>query len=156
MGVGALTAAVVDHADALRPRPAVVAVEPERAACGLRSAEAGSLVAVPGPHVSIMAGLNCGMPSEVAWPSVSAGVDLFVAVGDAAAEEAMRDLDSIAIQAGETGAAGLAGLRALVGAARDDASLFPGRSALVICTEGPTDPVAYERIVGHPPLDSTQ
>jgi len=151
MGVGALTAAVVDHLDGLRPRPTVVAVEPERAACGMRSAEAGRLVAVPGPHESIMAGLNCGTPSEVAWPSVSAGVDVFVAVRDAAAEQAMRDLDSLGIEAGETGAAGLAGLRALVDTGNRDASLVAGRSALVICTEGPTDPVAYERIVGHPP-----
>jgi diaminopropionate ammonia-lyase len=156
MGVGALTAAVVDHIDGLRTRPTVVAVEPERAACGLRSAEAGQLVAVPGPHESIMAGLNCGTPSEVAWPSVSAGVDVFVAVQDAAAEQAMRDLDSLGIEAGETGAAGLAGLRALVDAGGADPSLGTARSALVICTEGPTDPVAYERIVGHSPAFSTQ
>ncbi len=156
MGVGALTAAVVDHVDALDPRPTVVAVEPVSAACGLRSAEAGRLVAVPGPHGSIMAGLNCGTPSEVAWPSVSAGVDVFVAVTDAAAEQAMRDLDALDIQAGETGAAGLAGLHALVDASGANASLGAGRIALVICTEGPTDPVAFERIVGHPPTFSTQ
>jgi diaminopropionate ammonia-lyase len=153
MGVGALTAAVVAHVAALNPRPTVVAVEPARAACGLRSAEAGRLVTLPGPHDSIMAGLNCGTPSEVAWPSVATGVDVFVAVGDAAAEQAMRDFDSLGIEAGETGAAGLAGLRALVEAGD---SLVAGRSALVICTEGATDPVAYERIVGHTPQRATR
>ncbi|MDQ6696671.1 MAG: diaminopropionate ammonia-lyase [Actinomycetota bacterium] len=155
MGVGALTAAVVDHADTLIPRPVVVAVEPQGAACGLRSAEARRLVALPGPHESIMAGLNCGTPSEVAWPSVSAGVDVFVAVDDAAAERAMRDLDALGMEPGETGAAGLAGLRALVDAGDADTSLVAGRSVLVICTEGPTDPLAFERIVGHPPSFST-
>ena len=84
---------------------------------------------------------------------MSAGVDVFVAVDDAAAEQAMRDLDSIGIEAGETGAAGLAGLRALRSAGP---ALVAARSALVICTEGPTDPVAYERVVGHEPQDSTQ
>jgi diaminopropionate ammonia-lyase len=148
MGVGALTAAVVDHFSA---GAAVVAVEPQRAACGLRSAEAGHPVEVPGPHDSIMAGLNCGTVSVVAWPAVSAGVDVFVAVDDAAAERAMRDLASIGVVAGETGAAGLAGLRALAESGSSPVGLA-GRSALVICTEGATDPAAYERIVGHPPV----
>jgi diaminopropionate ammonia-lyase len=142
MGVGALTAAVCDHFSA---SAAVVAVEPINAACGLRSAEAGHPVEVPGPHDSIMAGLNCGNVSSIAWPTVVAGVDVFVAVDDAAAEQAMRDLATIDVIAGETGGAGLAGLRALA-----DGPGIPGTSALVICTEGATDPDAYARIVGHP------
>lgn len=145
MGVGALAAAVVDRYGAASD---IVAVEPLSAACGLRSAEAGKPTEVPGPHQSIMAGLNCGNVSIVAWPTVSAGVDVFVAVDDAAAEQAMRDFAAIHIVAGETGAAGLAGLRALVDAGGDQVDLH-GRSALVIVTEGATDPEAYERIVGH-------
>jgi diaminopropionate ammonia-lyase len=145
MGVGALAAAVVDHyADSAL----IVAVEPMRAACGLHSAQAGHPVFVPGPHDSIMAGLNCGTVSVVAWPAVSRGVDLFVAVDDADAEQAMRDLAAIGVTAGETGAASLAGLRA---AAQSDAIELAGRRALVLCTEGATDPVAYERIVGRSP-----
>ena len=50
-----------------------------------------------------MAGLNCGTVSIVAWPAVSAGADVFVAVDDAAAERAMRDLATIGVVAGETG-----------------------------------------------------
>ena len=142
MGVGALTAAVCDHYSA---GATVIAVEPISAACGLRSAEAGHPVEVPGPHDSIMAGLNCGNVSPLAWPTVVAGVDVFVAVDDAAAEQAMRDLATIDVVAGETGGAGLAGLRALA-----EAAPLPGTSALVICTEGATDPEAYARIVGHP------
>ena len=143
MGVGALTAAAVAHYASIAT---VVAVEPLSAACGLRSAEAGRPVFVPGPHDSIMAGLNCGTVSPVAWPSVSAGVDAFVAVSDEAAEQAMRDLASVGVVAGETGAASLAGLRAVAAA-----NVIPTRAAraLVLCTEGATDPSAYERIVGH-------
>jgi diaminopropionate ammonia-lyase len=147
MGVGALTAAVVDRYGATST---IIAIEPRRAACGMRSAAAGEPVEVPGPHDSIMAGLNCGNVSVVAWPTVSAGVDLFVAVDDASAEQAMRDLAAIEIEAGETGAAGLAGLRALVESPSHELDVR-GRSALLICTEGATDPVAYERIVGHAP-----
>jgi len=142
MGVGALTAAVVDH---FGSTSAIVAVEPINAACGLRSAETGHPVEVPGPHDSIMAGLNCGNVSFIAWPTVVAGVDVFVAVDDAAAEQAMRDLATIDVVAGETGGAGLAGLRALA-----EAGALPGTTALIICTEGATDPEAYARIVENP------
>jgi diaminopropionate ammonia-lyase len=149
MGVGALTAAVVDR---YAGSAAIVAVEPLAAACGLRSAEAGRPTYVPGPHDSIMAGLNCGAVSVVAWPTVSAGVDVFVAVDDPAAEQAVRDLDAIGVVAGETGGAGLAGLRTLAASGAQAAGLeLAGCSALVICTEGATDPIAYERITGHPP-----
>jgi diaminopropionate ammonia-lyase len=149
MGVGALTAAVVDR---YAGSSAIVAVEPLSAACGLRSAEVGRPTYVPGPHDSIMAGLNCGAVSVVAWPTVAAGVDVFVAVDDAAAERAVRDLDALGVEAGETGGAGLAGLRALFEAGPPAGGVdLAGRSALVICTEGATDPVAYERITGHPP-----
>jgi diaminopropionate ammonia-lyase len=148
MGVGALAAATVQH---YASRATIVVVEPLSAACGLHSAAAGGPVAVPGPHDSIMAGLNCGMVSIIAWPAVSAGVDLFVAVDDTAAEQAMRDLATIGVVAGETGAAALAGLRAAVAGGAAGAPDLRGRRVLVLCTEGATDPVAYRRIVGREP-----
>ena len=142
MGVGALTAAAVEHYAATAT---IVAVEPLSAACGLQSAAAGHPVYVPGPHDSIMAGLNCGTVSPIAWPTVSRGVDVFVAVADGAAEQAMRDLAEIGVVAGETGAAALAGLR-VVAASMPDAVRH--KRALVLSTEGATDPSAYRRIVG--------
>ncbi len=142
MGVGALAAAAVQHYSA---RATIIVVEPQSAACGLRSAEAGHPVAVPGPHDSIMAGLNCGTVSVVAWPAVAIGTDAFVAVDDPAAERAMRDLATIGIVAGETGAASFAGLRAVTEIGVPD---IAGRRALVLCTEGATDPAGYRRIVG--------
>ena len=148
MGVGALTAAVVAHYSA---HAAIGAVDPLTAACGLASARAGKPAFVPGPHDSIMAGLNCGTVSLIAWPTVEAGVDAFVAVDDPAAERAMRDLAGLGVVAGETGAASLAGLRALATHPADSGLDVRGRRALVLCTEGATDPVAYERIVGTPP-----
>jgi diaminopropionate ammonia-lyase len=147
MGVGALTAAAVADRSA---RATVVAVEPLDAACGLASAAAGAPTEVPGPHESIMAGLNCGNVSVIAWPAVHTGVDLFVAVPDAAAEQAMRDLDGIGIEAGETGGAALAGLRAIAGDPRWR-DVVAGKDVLVLCTEGATDPAGYEARVGHAP-----
>jgi diaminopropionate ammonia-lyase len=146
MGVGALTAAVVAH---YVLSTTIIAVEPLSAACGLASAAAGRPVFVPGPHDSIMAGLNCGAVSVVAWPAVQTGVDAFVAIDDADAERAMRDLAALGVTAGETGAASLAGLRAVVDAPITATGIdLAGRNVLVLCTEGATDPVAYERIVG--------
>lgn len=92
-----------------------------------------------------MAGLNCGTPSPVAWPAVSRGFDWFVAVDDDQARDAMRTLARHGVVAGETGAAALAGLVQ----ARD--VLDPGATALVVVTEGATDPAAYRDIVGVDP-----
>lgn len=144
IGVGALAAAVVRRyrsglADAPR---LVLGVEPEGADCALRSVVAGELVEVPGPHRSIMSGLNAGRASTVAWPLVSTGIDVFAAVADAAAETAMRDLAGVGVTAGEAGAAGLAGLAAVA------ERLEPRDRVLLLVTEGATDPGAYERIVG--------
>jgi len=146
VGVGALAASAVQR---YAGSASLVAVEPLGAACALRSAQAGRPTEVPGPHTSIMAGLNCGRVSAIAWPVVAAGVEVFMAVEDVAAEAAMIDLAAAGIDAGETGAAGLAGLRAL--AAAGVPVDLTGRSVLALCTEGPTDPVSFERIVGRPP-----
>jgi diaminopropionate ammonia-lyase len=148
MGVGALAAAAVQRYAATA---SIAVVEPLSAACGLRSAQAGAPVVAPGPHTSIMAGLNCGNVSIVAWPTLARGVDRFVAIPDPPVEQAMRDLATIGIVAGETGAASLAGLRALAQARPEEVE---GRHVIVLCTEGPTDPDAYERIVGPPPQDA--
>jgi diaminopropionate ammonia-lyase len=148
MGVGALAAAVVAHYGATAT---IVVVEPLTAACGLRSAEAGHPVVVAGPHESIMAGMNCGSVSLIAWPVLATGVDVFVAVHDTAAEDAMRTFAEHGIVAGETGAAGLAGLRAVANRASDAGVDVRGARVLLVCTEGATDPVSYERIVGRAP-----
>jgi len=153
MGVGALAASVVRRYRASGSSARIVGVEPMRAACVLRSVEAGRLVDLPGPHDSIMAGLNCGRSSPVAWPLVSGGISLFVAVPDSRAEEAMRLLASDGIVSGESGAAGLAGCLEAFGAtgAQDYRKLLGINEAsalLMISTEGATDPTAYARIVG--------
>ncbi len=114
-----------------------------------------------GGQRSIMAGLNCGMPSLAAWPTLRAGIDLFLAVDDGFAEEAMRRLASghggdPRIVAGESGAAGLAGLLALcrepaLGQAHEAMGLGPASRVLLVNTEGATDPTGYRRIVGVEP-----
>lgn len=154
-GVGALAAAVVRHyrqRDRVAP-PAILSVEPLRAACMLASMEAGEIVTVPGPHDSIMAGLNCGRPSVIAWPIVSTGIDAFIAIPDERAREAMRLLAGCGVVAGETGAAGLAGLLELLtgpesASRRTALHVSDSTRVLLFVTEGATDPQAYARITG--------
>lgn len=156
-GVGALAAAAVHHWR--RPglprarRPALANVEPTGAACVLASVEAGRIVSVAaGAHSSLMAGLNCGTPSSVAWPAMRRGMDVFVAVGDARAIEAMRALADDGIVSGESGAAGVAGLLALCAdpAARERLELDASAEVVALSTEGATDPASWERAVGRP------
>ena len=153
-GVGALAAAVVNHYrhPTREMQPTILSVEPLHAACMLASMEAGEIVTVPGPHDSIMAGLNCGRPSIVAWPFVSRSIDAFIAVSDDRARAAMRALARIGVVAGETGAAGLAGLlEVLCGSEnlnrRASLSVTEETRVLLIITEGATDPEAYAEIV---------
>ena len=142
MGVGAFAASVTRQL-ASRPARLLVGVEPTRADCIIRSAEEGRITTIPEPQDSIMAGLNCGTPSIVAWEDVLAGYDVFVTVTDEDARDAMRLLHDDGIDAGESGAAGLAGLLAHAGSL----SLGPQDDVLIFLTEGVTDPVAYRDII---------
>ena len=154
IGVGALAAAVVRHYWSAEPtgeRPRLIGVEPTSAACVLESVAAGEIITLDHPQDSIMAGLNCATPSLIAWPAVSRGIDAYVAVPDARVPEAMRLLAADGIVAGETGAGGLAGMLALVQEAqllqaRREMGLGAGSRVLLLCTEGATDPEAYERL----------
>jgi len=149
LGVGALASAAVRALAA--PERVIIGVEPAGAACVLEAVRAGRPVLVPGPHDSVMAGLNCGLASQVALPDIAAGVDGFCAIDDASAEQAVRLLFADGLRCGETGAAGVAGLLALREAHGEAAwtrlGLGERPAALAICTEGPTDPASFQRIV---------
>ncbi len=154
VGVGAFAAAVARHFrnSLVSPRPKLVGVEPAKADCLLESVAAGHIVSVPGPHDSVMSGLNCGRPSLVAWPTVSAGIDLLVAVDDEPAREAMRLAARSGIVSGETGAAGLGGLLELLRAeegeeARRTLGVGERTCVLLFNCEGATDPDAYRRVM---------
>jgi diaminopropionate ammonia-lyase len=149
VGVGALAAAAVNHWCRNQAAPLIVGVEPLDANCVMASAVAGQLVTVPGPHRSVMVGLNCGTPSAVAWPLVSAGLSALVAVDDELARQAVRELAAIAIQAGESGAAAMAGLLALHAQGKAQGTMLPSAATvLVVCTEGPTDAAEWQRSLG--------
>jgi diaminopropionate ammonia-lyase len=149
-GVGALAAAAVAHyrRDDDLPRPQLLSVEPIDAACVMASCIAGALTSVPGPHRSMMVGLNCGNASPVAWPTLARGLDWCVAIPDARAAQAMRTFAALGIATGETGAAALAGaLAAAASAHAEQLGCTRDATVLLLCTEGVTDPANFEAVV---------
>ncbi len=159
-GVGSLAAAAAWYYVRRygRRQPKLISVEPTAAAGLLESARFGNLCTATGDSKTIMAGLNCGTPSAAAWPLIRDGIDLFLAITDRFAVEAMRTCyhptgTDPRLISGESGAAGLAALLAL----RTDDRLRPAAEwlpigsrtrILVINTEGATDPAHFDRVVG--------
>ena len=141
-GVGSLAQAAITH---YRSRPdsratALLTVEPGTAACVLASLVRGELGTISTSE-TIMAGLNCGTPSMLAWPYLRDGLDAAVAVADADSARAARDLAGYGIPAGPCGGAALAGARAALtgeGAEARRASLAIRLDATVVLlsTEG--------------------
>lgn len=111
VGVGSLAQAVVAHAHSAPGPVRVLSCEPDTAACVLASVAAGRPVRVP-TAATVMAGLNCGTPSSLAWPSLRDGLDAAVAVSDEQARAAVAELAGAGIAAGASGAAALAGASA--------------------------------------------
>ena len=142
VGVGSLLQAALAHYRGERAAPgtAVVSVEPEAAACVAPSLTAGRPVTVES-GVTVMAGLNCGTPSSLAWPYMEHGLDAAVAVSERADVRAAHDLAALGVAAGPCGAAGLAAARlALTGEGaqdrREHLGIGPDSVVVLVVTEG--------------------
>jgi diaminopropionate ammonia-lyase len=141
-GVGSLLQAALTHyrSDHTPPGTAVVSVEPQSAACVLASVIAGRPVTVA-TGVTSMAGLNCGTVSSLAWPYIHRGLDACVAVSDAEAAAAARELAEHGVHAGPCGAAALAALHAIgdsdgAGLPWAACGLTPASTVVLLVTEG--------------------
>lgn len=163
-GVGGIAAALGAYGALVlgTRRPKLVVVEPALSACLFASAEAGRPVKARHGAPTVMAMLECYEPSLVAWRILSRVADAFLMVEDAEAVSAMNRLarplaDDPAIVAGESGAAGLAGLLRVArdGALRQALELDASARVLVVNSEGATDPGRYRDLVGLRPEDVT-
>ena len=156
-GVGGLPAAIVSYFWEVcqDERPVAVVVEPEQADCLYQSALHGAAARASGSVDSVMAGLACGEASPLAWRFLMRGADYFVTVRD---EDAVRAMQMLAdgnaadppIVAGESGAAGLAGLVRVMQnrAFASEVGLGLDSRVLVINTEGATAPGMYRQLTG--------
>ena len=159
-GVGGLLCAVASWCAFHAPQCKVISVEPTDAACLKASAEAGRPVAVHGPLNTTMAGLRNREVSPTAFASLLPNVDLFMAIGDGWAHEAMRTLahprpGDPAIAAGASGSAALGGVLALctdeaIQHLRHDLGIGAQSGVLAIVSEGVTDPELWASVTAAP------
>lgn len=141
-GVGSLLQAALVHYRQAGDgsTTAVVSVEPFNAACVLDSLAAGHPVTVP-TGTTVMAGLNCGTVSTLAWPAIVGGLDAALVTDDSATGRAIETLADLGVDAGPCGAASLAALRGVVGGAdaaafRDHVALGSDATVVLLITEG--------------------
>lgn len=146
IGVGSLAVAAANH---YAPHTTLIGFEPESAACALASIRAGEPVTVPGPHTSMMAGLNAGSLSQNAWPVLRDTFAAFCTIGDDAAVDGMRRLAALGIEAGEVSGGSVGALLGLGG--RADLGLGPDSKVLLLLTEGVTDPANWVRLIHDDP-----
>ncbi len=136
-GVGSLLQAALGHyRQAGRTGTAVVSVEPVNAACVFASVAAEELTAVP-TSVTVMAGLNCGTVSTLAWPLIEPGLDAALVTDDERCTQAMRELAELGVDAGPCGAAALAAIRGANGPEfRAHVGLDANATVVLLVTEG--------------------
>jgi diaminopropionate ammonia-lyase len=143
VGVGSLAAAAARHGAQVGAR--VVGVEPATAACLSASLLRGAPTSVPTPG-TVMAGLDCAEVSSAAWPTLQLGIAGTISVTDDEAAAAMNELFAAGLAIGESGAAALAGLRAL----QTDPLCFGLRDRLGVGRRTRALLVASEGITGAP------
>lgn len=139
-------------------KPKIVLVEPNEASGVLHSFKRNQRVSPNVSFETIMAGLNCGIPSKSAWEIIKKGCDAVMIINDEDAKTSMRALynpikDDAKIISGESGAAGLAGLiKCLKDPALSELKNHIGLSSksrvLVFNTEGDTDKSSFKSIIG--------
>ena len=155
-GVGGLAAVVagyfLDKHGANRPR--LIVVEPSRANCLQRSAQADRRLAMGHGEATVMAMLECYEPSLIAWDILEKGANFYLDVGEESAVEALRRFakpvaGDPALTIGESGAAGLAGLETAIAdpAMREQLGLEASSRVLLFGTEGATDPELYQTLL---------
>lgn len=143
--------------------PKLVLVEPRESSGILESFRQGKRCEPTGKLDSIMAGLNCGIPSLSAWDILKNTVDAAIEIEDSYAEKAMKKLyhpkpEDPKIIGGESGVGGLAGLIAVTtdnrfSGLKEALGISSGSRILVFNTEGDTDPDNFRKIVSQKPGD---
>lgn len=113
VGVGSWAHSVVAHYKAADASNQVIAVEPSTAASLKESLHVGDITPIETGE-TIMAGMNCGTTSLIAWPVLRDGVRAAVTVTDLEAHSDVQFLKHEGVNAGPCGAATLAASRKFV------------------------------------------
>ncbi|WP_185964588.1 diaminopropionate ammonia-lyase [Aliikangiella marina] len=160
-GVGSMAAAIaaylVKHP---KPTPHLIIVEPDKAPCFYDSMKIndGKPHLYDGEMDTIMAGLACGLPSKTAWDILNASSIGTIKCQDIISEQGMRLYakpmgNDKAIISGESAAVTLGLLKTLMeqkrfAQIRQQIALNKQSKVLLFSTEGDTDPILYQNIIG--------
>lgn len=158
-GVGGLAASVIAtfHQEWGSDAPRNIIVEPELAPCLLASAKAKAPTSIKIENETLMAGLSCGEPSRLAWTILENSVHGFMTIPENLVAPTVCMLakgqsGDASIEVGESAVAGLIGLMcgALNPSLRDEIGLNSLSRAMIIGSEGVTDPNVFKTIMsGH-------
>ena len=158
-GVGSWPAAAVWYYSNRygKAAPKIVLVEPRESSGILESFRKSKRTYPSGKNGSIMAGLNCGIPSLSAWEILKVTVDAAMEIEDSFAQAAIKKLyypegEDPQIIAGESGVGGIAGLIALTTDPRfedlkKELKISRDSRILIYNSEGATDPENFKRII---------
>ena len=160
-GVGSMAGAIAGLFASLygEDRPTVVIVEPNKADCVFRTAQAndGKLHFVTGDMDTIMAGLACGEPCSIGWNVLRDYADHFISCPDYVAAKGMRILGNPAgkddrVVSGESGASCFGCAAEIMtnpelAHIKEQLGLNENSRVLFFSTEGDTDRQNYRSIV---------
>ena len=128
-----------------------IIVESELAPCLLISAKNNKMLSYNITKETIMAGLSCGEPSLLGWKILNQSADHFITIDDASISKTMRLLNKNTpqIEAGESSAAGLAGLLDLIKNEEVLKSIGLNQESTILLfgTEGATDPQIFKSLI---------
>jgi diaminopropionate ammonia-lyase len=154
-GVGGMAGAMVAGvARYLKNIPKIIVVEPDSAACVMKSIESGKIEKVQIVRESLMGGMSCGEPSLVPWKILKKSVNNCISLPDDDIGKAMKlfanaSFGNDKIIAGENAAPGVISLIACCNdeKIRNSINLDSNSSVLLIGCEGDTDQEMYQKLL---------
>ena len=154
-GVGGMAGAMVAGvARYLKNIPKIIVVEPDSAACIMKSIKNGKIEKVQIVRESLMGGMSCGEPSLVPWKILKKSVNNCISLPDDDIGKAMKlfanaSFGNDKIIAGENAAPGVISLIACCNdeKVKNSINLDSNSNVLLIGCEGDTDQEMYQKLL---------
>ena len=154
-GVGGMAGAMVAGvARYLKNIPKIIVVEPDSAACVMKSIESGKIEKIQIVRESLMGGMSCGEPSLVPWKILKKSVNNCISLPDDDIGKAMKlfanaSFGNDKIIAGENAAPGVISLIACCNdeKIKNSINLDSNSNVLLIGCEGDTDQEMYQKLL---------
>ena len=154
-GVGGMAAgAVAGVARFFKRIPKIIIIEPENAACVLKSLEKGKMTKIKIKKESIMGGMSCNEMSLVPWQILKKTANACISIKDINIPEtiamlARKKLSNQKIIGGECSAPGIIGLISLCNnkIIKEKLDLDENSNVLLIGCEGDADKLLYKKLL---------